>query len=58
MKAKFTKLLKNFDKKQANQNGTANFTDNFTKKPPRAETVRDDQNDGEEDTSDQENTCD
>jgi len=58
MNAKFTKLLKNFDNNRAGQNGTAHFSDSFPKKPPRAEPVRDNQNDEEEDASDQENTCD
>jgi len=54
--AKFTKLLKNFDNNRGN--GTAHFSDSFPKRPPRAEPVRDNQNDEEEDVSDQENTCD
>ena len=58
MNSKFTKLLKNFDNNRAGQNGTAHFSDSFTKKPPLAEPVRNDQNDGEDDVSDQENTCD
>lgn len=56
MKAKFTKLLKNFDNNT--QNGTAHFSESFTRKPPRAEPTRSDPNDGEDDCSDQENTCD
>lgn len=52
MNTKFTKLLKNFDNNRAGQNGTAHFSDSFTKKPPRVEPVRNDQNDGEDDVSD------